>query len=51
MKKSKALFSNPNVINQVRSGYSKAYGVELNLLKNVGKKRLLNGFFIALCKI
>ena len=31
------LISNPNVLNQVRSGDSKAYGVELNLSKNVGK--------------
>lgn len=31
------LISNPNVINQVRSGKSKAYGLELNLSKNAGK--------------
>ena len=31
------LISNPNVINQVRSGNSKAYGLELNLSKNAGK--------------
>ena len=31
------LISNPNVINQVRSGNSRAYGLELNLSKNAGK--------------
>jgi hypothetical protein len=31
------LISNPNVLSQVRSGNSKAYGVEINLAKRVGK--------------
>lgn len=31
------LINNPNVINQVRSGNSEAYGLEINLVKNAGK--------------